>query len=548
MTSNTTLKLLLLQYYRSSPNWHAGNRRKFSLSTLRYKFSFSKENILRRLYTQLAVNQDVAKIYTISPYPIRVALVGAAAILGTPAFVFAGFVQLWMRYLPKQYNQVFKIGSLLILGGGLSKLSRDHIFPFLSNHSELVFPLALCNGITASFWYGIGELVFGLEAMIGLPTLASSSYLFSNSSTLLQLVSKYPIAGPTVGVLTAITSPFLWQKAFDILLPSDMKEVLFKKNHFWLHDAYDWIMFPVGVPIGALAGLSLQTALATVAKNPNGPWYNRSIPALALMSGLAAAYYNFCRSPMEDYYWYRRIDPLTGEAISLNPITNQKTPTSKLAEKAKSLRSDIGVGSDWSVIYLLRNMFTASNHRDYFTSNNYHPKIFEQGRVFDIADMEEYQDLWTMIDILIRYRFLKQSITTTASNGDLIKSRQELEKLALISLGINDLDSFAAQADNIVLDARNKRPTSATVLKSIEAMFEDATRSNKGARAQRSVLLLKANVKLYEKELFHKLGYRIPEKNAPNFISSLSTAFWIRSVTSVGIGFWIGLNFFRSYH
>lgn len=547
MSTTYAVKLSIRPIYSKCISIQSGIERKWFQSFTRFQLRQSHRNIPPRFYSQSIIKRNVVTNYSISPYPIRVALVGVAAILGTPAFVFAGFVQLWMRYLPKEYNQVFKIGSLLVIGGGLSKLSRDHVFPFLSNHSELVFPLALCNGIMASFWYGIGELIFGIEAMIGMPMIGSSSFLFGNSSKILQFASKFPIAGPTVGVLAAITSPFLWPKAFDIMLQYDMKEALFKKNNFWLNDAYDWIMFPIGVPIGAIAGLSLQTALSTVAKNPNGPWYNRSIPALFIMSGLSAAYYNFCKSPMEDYYWYRRIEPVTGDAISINPITNQIIYNAKRAEKAKSLRSDIGVGADWSIIYLLRNLFSSSNHRDYFTSANYQPKVYMNDKTLEISDMEEYQDLWTMIDILIRYRYLRNpSSSIAAGNADLVIARQELEKLALISVGINDLDAFAAQADSIVLNARNNIPISPSIFSSIESIFEDPALSNNGARARRSILLLQANVKLYEDELFHKLGYTITENNV--YHGSSTRAFWVRSITSVAVGFCLGLYFLRSHN
>lgn len=98
-------------------------------------------------------------------------------------------------------------------------------------------------------------------------------------------LTAFPLAGPMVGVLTALTAPFLWPTAFDYCWNEEMRCVhcmwflcilvilefmcacrafwLQKDEAYWLVDLYNWIAVPIGIPCGLLAGSALSLALRT---------------------------------------------------------------------------------------------------------------------------------------------------------------------------------------------------------------------------------------------------------------------------------------------
>lgn len=86
------------------------------------------------------------------PYPIKLALVGTSTILATPVFMYGGVLYIWYRYLPRQIGDSYRIITLAMLGGGMAKILRDFVIPYLTQHADIVLPFAVSNGLTAVFW------------------------------------------------------------------------------------------------------------------------------------------------------------------------------------------------------------------------------------------------------------------------------------------------------------------------------------------------------------------------------------------------------------
>jgi len=157
------------------------------------------------------------------PLPVRAAIVGSSVGLGTPLFAMGGVGFVWFNYLPKTAaGQVVKYIVGLVIGGGAIELTWNYIGPFLRDHSELVLPFALSNGISSAFWYTVAELTLGLDTLMltasaatleGAAATASAAGLAHTVVTSFKsgkLLSRLPVAGAVVGTLTALTSPLIW--------------------------------------------------------------------------------------------------------------------------------------------------------------------------------------------------------------------------------------------------------------------------------------------------------------------------------------------------
>jgi hypothetical protein len=77
-------------------------------------------------------------------------LVGTTVGLGTPLFATIGVAAAWHRVLPK--HPATQAAIILVAGGGLGTIVYRFVGPFLSEHSEVVLPFAVANGVAATFW------------------------------------------------------------------------------------------------------------------------------------------------------------------------------------------------------------------------------------------------------------------------------------------------------------------------------------------------------------------------------------------------------------
>ena len=95
-------------------------------------------------------------------------------------------------------------------------MAYKFLIPFLLNHSEFVLPFAASNGIVSASVYALGEVVLGLEVMMGLTSANFVGFVggFLTSPNILAALQKFPIVGPVIGISTALIAPLLWPKMF----------------------------------------------------------------------------------------------------------------------------------------------------------------------------------------------------------------------------------------------------------------------------------------------------------------------------------------------
>ncbi len=173
------------------------------------------------------------------PLVARAALVGTAVGLASPLFGVGGVAWMWFNYLPRtSFGATAKYVAGLSLGGGFSVLMYQHIIPFLSYNSEFVLPFAVANGVSAAALYVLGEKLFGIEALKGEQKVATTSQLppgdlSSMGAHIRAAMSNGGVsmaAGPVIGGLTALISPFLWPSLFLHLWSTDLQSIVLGTN------------------------------------------------------------------------------------------------------------------------------------------------------------------------------------------------------------------------------------------------------------------------------------------------------------------------------
>ena len=109
------------------------------------------------------------------------------------------------------------------------------------------------------------------------------------------------------------------------------------------------VVIPVGIPVGFLSGLSLHQLLRPAVLGVQGTsWYALSLPALVGVSALCVLLYRSllpggsARST-EELLWVRRLDPSSGQKVSVNLSTQQVSPTYSRADSAEMKMNAIEV-------------------------------------------------------------------------------------------------------------------------------------------------------------------------------------------------------------
>ncbi len=317
---------------------------RLSLPTYTSRRGYVSNNIIRSPNTTEVSNHgtgsvanNAAAVISTPPMPIRAALVGTSVGLGTPFFAIAGVADIWYRYMPSTLEgKLIKYLIGVILGGGGGVLIWDHVLPFMGQHSEFILPFALANGITATFWYTLGELTVGLERMIGgvgstalatgllTPTLTKRFFSLAEYPFLRFL----PLAGGVLGALTAITTQFLWEPIMSLCWSEELCQLILDKSSSdlkdsWIKEFYGMLLWPVVMPVGIFAGSTLHFLLKpVVVGTPGIAWTSRSLPVLLGIVGVSAAYFTLCGN-QENWWWHLRVDPKTGQIISHNTHNDQ---------------------------------------------------------------------------------------------------------------------------------------------------------------------------------------------------------------------------------
>ncbi len=141
-------------------------------------------------------------------------------------------------------GHVVKNSLALIFGGGIVHICLNYVGPFLLEHSEIVLPFSLSNSVCSAFWYCLAESALGVEGLLAMsPALSVGAFTM-----------QLPLVGAAIGVLTAVTAPFLWPHAFKLCWSDDLSALVFREGPEWITSAYLEILLPVGLPVAILAG------------------------------------------------------------------------------------------------------------------------------------------------------------------------------------------------------------------------------------------------------------------------------------------------------
>lgn len=260
-----------------------------------------------------------------------------------------------------------------------------------------------------------------------------------------------PMCGMIVGALTAITAPFLWPTAFELLLNSDIKQALFQDNMFWINDAYDWIMVPVGIPLGAICGLSMQLTLETMTSSSNSK-QSKSLPLLGLLVVLSIIYFTYCKEDIEEYMWYERMDYVTGEVKYINASTKAVSKDPAVYYTSQRLRQDVGIGKGTTLMTMLRDAYKPFQKISLPQREN---NVIPLAQPISATMIENYEELYTLIDILLRLEYLDAQ-SSSMQRSDELKS---LEKLTVekYNLSLNSMRMILSDALKLVVATKSNR-------------------------------------------------------------------------------------------
>lgn len=210
------------------------------------------------------------------PLLVRAGLVGAATALATPAFPVIGFNQIAFRFLDPV--------TRMALAGGTSFIyfSCMTLMPNAFYYAPILLPFAVGNGATASAVYLAADKAAGGPKELVALNLAGG---------------WIPVAGPAIGVTTALLTPLTFPVCWDVVFrePSDVRGMLFTDP-----DVYNLIWNvcynSVGIPCLAVTGLAAGTFLHVLLRpiivgQPGWHWHRLAGVVLAATSlGLVALY------------------------------------------------------------------------------------------------------------------------------------------------------------------------------------------------------------------------------------------------------------------
>lgn len=204
-----------------------------------------------------------------------------------------------------------------------------------------------------------------------------------------------------------------------------------------------------------MAGSLLQYTLSSVAIKNSNVTRNMSLPVLCSLTLISLSYYSFCRFPVHDYFWLERLDFKTGTSYSQNLKTLEISSDAIKHSTAKDFR-DIekftAIIKSWSLWKRTSNqMEKPAIVKEYFLN--------ESDR-FDIRrsrDLNELQELYKYIDVLIRYKYLSEQVKKSRNIVESKKLLSILNKQASQTLRINNLSRFFDRSEQMIRFNRSKK-------------------------------------------------------------------------------------------
>ena len=157
-----------------------------------------------------------------------------------------------------------------------------------------------------------------------------------------------PLAGILVGVLTALTAPLLWPALIPQCWSEELRVALLGEtmDAACLTDLAMNMAVPINLPLGFAAGSTMHLLLAPYLLGKTGaagaaalPWTSTTLPVLAGTLAAAAAYFTYCSTLADEFYWEERVEAETGALYSRNCRTGERRPGSRQALKSQASRA-----------------------------------------------------------------------------------------------------------------------------------------------------------------------------------------------------------------
>ena len=403
-----------------------------------------------------AATTTAVKVSHLPPLVVRLGIISTAVGLATPLFATAGVVRVWYSYMPRTVaGKYLKYLISVFGGGGGISLLYNYVLPFLRDHSNFVLPFALANGVASGFWYLVGEAAFGLPFMAGVVSIEALKKalppiiiaIFTTPAGVSLLSAGLPVGGVVIGVLTAITAPIIWPLAFSICWDENLQSLILDGDSLWLMDLYNYFGIPVGIPVGAISGLSMHFALkSSITGSAGVPWTSKSLPVLAALVGASSIYFYIFRTPSSDFTWEHRMDPSTGEIVSYNPVTNAVQKDLSYADNAEMQRTfAIGVHGLRNPLRFIQNAEKSMNNSMSKNKNklsetppSYYEKIRNRKAIYGVTDL------------LVRLKYL-------SLHGGSREDIEALKRLAASSVGILDLEGFLKAVELAIIAQRRQK-------------------------------------------------------------------------------------------
>ena len=493
-----------------------------------------------------STTKKVTDVVTRPPALVRMGIIGSSITLATPIFTIAGLFRVWSSVLPKSAEGLLlkRILSVLI-GGGSITLTWFYFIPFLRGYPDLILPFAVSNGVMAMFWHGIAEAAVGLETLAGTASEVATSLPSHVSKAVPKIWQRLPAGGALIGSLTALSAPLLWDVTTDIFWQPELKELLLGRTGVtWLLDLYYGAGLAVALPVGVLSGISLHYIIKPFVLGFSTPprilpWYQTSLPFLAVVSAACALYYGGShlkgmQVKIDDFLWMPRLDPTTGDPISVNVRTGEVKPEHSAATVAASKVDLIQclhyVRDPFSDLLLILRAFWFDKELKGSIPVSPSESLLSNSTVLNPAvitasNFKDYSDLYFLIDLLVRYAHLHvspQSHTselaeldaklTDCFGIDSMKKMFRIVEVGCIARRRNAQKDRSLQTDKERLQLR-------TLISELEEHFSGenivTTRDEATSERGKKVLkLLAANIPTLEKELADKLNYRIADNES----------------------------------
>lgn len=324
---------------------------------------------------------------------------------------------------------------------------------------------------------------------------------------------------------------------------------------------------------------------------PGYPWTSISLPLLIGVSALSVVLY----SPaaflgkglhMKDFFWVARVDPTTGENVSVNLYTTESVPghTSAMLSQAsrgaietmhlfrdpfKRVRKAIGAGSTTTTSSADQSQMRDLSKIIIPTTSKQTGGAEKPSQYMSAEDVQSLQAMYELLDMLLRRRFLLDLTPAAVEQCDddetkrgmraaLVNKKEQLNELsarAKEKFGIPDLARMHKDIDIACL-ANRRLSRNAKDASSVEARNKDSNllaaaqnrlfsdvkvggtvltakeiSSNPGGTA---VVLLTQNLSLVEREMLENLNFVYgcgDNEKEEKVISEYHTATFIESVT-----------------